>query len=477
MTRTWITLLALGLAGLLGCPSEDTDDDSAVVEDDDDDATAGDDDDATPGDDDDSLEECGDLGSFEGGLSPASEIHVAPDGDDGTGDGSAALPYATLERAAEDATPGAAIRLHPGTYAGGNTLYDLTGTAAAPIWLGGVPGEDRPVIEGGGEALHLVRAEYVIVHDLEARNSTSNGINCDDGGEYDDEDATHHLVLRDLLLHDVGTGGNEDCLKLSGLRDFWVHDSEIHHCGGGGSGSAIDCVGCHRGVIARNHLHDLSANAVQAKGGTTDLEIRWNHIVDAGDRGVNMGGNTGLTYFRPPVSDSAPNAEARDIRVVANVIEGCEASLAFVGCVDCQAVNNTIVDPENWIFRILQETVSDATYEFEPCRDAHVANNLIWFSDADLSVHINIGPDTSPETFAFTTNFWYAHDDPGASQPDLPTAETGGLVGLDPAFTTGWQIDASSPSAGAGTPWSGVVGDMAGACYADPPSVGAYEAT
>jgi hypothetical protein len=473
MTRIWISALALGLAGVLGCPSDDPDDDSAAA--DDDDTTAADDDTADD-DDDDTADDCGSLGSFEEGLTPTTEIHVATDGDDHGGDGTAASPYATLSRAAQDAVAGAAIRLHAGTHAGGNTLYDLTGTAGAPIWLGGAPGEDRPVLEGGGEALHLVRATYVIVHDIEVRDSTDNGINCDDGGAYDDEDATHHIVFRDLLLHDVGNGGNEDCLKLSGLRDFWVHDSEIHHCGGGGSGSAVDCVGCHRGLIARNHLHDLSGNAVQAKGGTTDLEIRENHIVDAGDRGVNMGGNTDLTFFRPPVSDSAPNAEARDIRVVANVIEGCEASLAFVGCVDCQAVNNTIVDPENWIFRILQETVSDATYDFEPCRDAHVANNLIWFSDADLSVHINIGPNTSPETFAFTTNLWYAHDDPGVSQPDLPTPETGGLVGLDPAFTTGWQIDTSSPAAGAGTLWSGVVGDFSGACYAEPPSIGAYEA-
>ena len=473
MIRTWSLILAVFSAALWGCPSDDADDDSATVMDDDD--VTGDDDDATGDDDDDTVPACDAVTTFADGLSPTSEVHVSAAGSDDTGDGSASTPYATIGRAAQDATPGTAVRIHPGTYPGGTYLEDLAGTSTAPIWIGGAPGEDRPVIEGNNEVLHLIRASYVVVHDLEGRSTAHNGINCDDGGDYDDDQATHHVVFRDLLLHDVGTGGNEDCLKLSGLRDFWVLDSEIHHCGGGGSGSAIDCVGCHRGVIARNYLHDLSANAVQAKGGTEDLEIRWNHFVNAGDRSVNMGGSTDLQYFRPPVSETSPNAEARDIRVIANLIEGAEASLAFVGCVECQAVNNTLVAPDRWIFRILQETVSDGTYEFEPCRDGRVANNLIWYSDATLSVHLNIGDDTSPETFAFDTNLWYAHDDPGASTPDLPVTETGGVVGLDPAFVADWQIDATSPAAGAGTPWPGVVGDMNGACYADPPSIGGFE--
>ena len=29
------------------------------------------------------------------------------------------------------------------------------------------------------------------------------------------------------------------------------------------------------------------------------------------------------------------------------------AAIAFVGCVDCAAINNTIVDPEHWVLRIL----------------------------------------------------------------------------------------------------------------------------
>ena len=105
-------------------------------------------------------------------------------------------------------------------------------------------------------------------------------------------------------------------------------------------------------------------------------EIRANLMVNAGARAVNMGGSTGFQFFRPPLSPDATNAEARDIRVVANLIEGSEAALAFVGCVDCLAAHNTIVDPGKWMLRILQETTSTAEYEFAPVRDAVVINNL-----------------------------------------------------------------------------------------------------
>ena len=42
-------------------------------------------------------------------------------------------------------------------------------------------------------------------------------------------------------------------------------------------------------------------------------------------------------------------------------------------------LNNTIVDPENWIFRILQETTTSGEHEFLPCGDNLVQNNLVYY--------------------------------------------------------------------------------------------------
>jgi hypothetical protein len=76
------------------------------------------------------------------------------------------------------------------------------------------------------------------------------------------------------------------------------------------------------GVIARSSFSEMSGNAVQTKGGSLNIEIGRNLMTDAGERAVNMGGLTGLQYFRPALSASSPNYEAKDIRVIANVIIG-----------------------------------------------------------------------------------------------------------------------------------------------------------
>lgn len=418
---------------------------------------------------------CDRLEAFGRGMQPSSELHVATWGSNTTGDGSPGNPFATIGRAAQDAVPGTAIRVHPGTYAGGTYISDLTGAAGAPIWIGGVPGGARPILEGGGEGLHLVRARYVMVHDLEVRDTDFNGINADDGGDVGNPLASHHLSFVRLFIHDIGGTGNQDCLKLSGVNQYTVALSELARCGGGVSGSGVDHVGCHDGLVARNLFTELSANAVQSKGGSTAIEIRWNRFTDAGERGLNLGGSTGFDYFRPPLSTTQPNAEARDLVVVGNVFEGSTAALAYVGCVGCVVANNTIVDPENWILRILQETVTTPPYAFEPCRDGVFVNNLVVFDRSALSTWLNVGPNTAPDTFAFAANLWYAWNDPGQSQPNLPVAETDGIYGEDPLLGPGYRIGPASPAAGSGqtTPWSW--GDHAGACFADPPSRGAFE--
>jgi hypothetical protein len=421
------------------------------------------------------LEACGLIETFESGLAPAAELHVAPDGDDSEGNGSESAPYATISRAARDAVSGTAIRVHQGAYAGGTFLEGVRGTAGAPIWIGGVQGESRPVFDGGGEGIHLVRARYVVLHDVEVANSANNGVNADDGGDYADPQATHHVIFRDLFIHDVGGTGNQDCLKLSGVNQYWVLNSRFERCGGGGSGSGIDHVGCHDGLLAGNTFLDMSGNAVQAKGGSENIEIRGNHVVNGGARAFNMGGSTGDQYFRPPLTTAAPNVEARDIRAVANVIEGATAAIAFVGCVDCLAANNTIVDPERWLFRILQETTTHDGFEFLPARGGYTVNNLVYFERGALSTDVNVGPNTDAPSFRFENNLWYAWDDPSSSAPTLPGTELGSIVGQDPAFGTDYRINASSPAAGAGVPVSGVTADMEGACYLSPPSIGAHE--
>ena len=416
---------------------------------------------------------CDRLDAFGRGLTPAGELHVAPGGSDTAGDGSPGAPFATIGRAAQLAAPGTAIRVHPGTYAGGIYLSDLAGTASAPIWIGGLPGAPRPVIAGGSEGLHLTRGRYLVIHDLEVRGAAANGINADDGSATNDPFASHHLTFHGLSVHDIGSGGNEDCLKLSGVNDFTVAGSEFTRCGGDDSGSGVDMVGCHRGTIARNRFHDLSANAVQAKGGSAEIEIRANRLLDSGVRGFNLGGATGDPWFRPPLSPSAPNAEARDLVVVANLIVGSEAAVAYVGCSGCVVAHNTIVDPQRWILRILQERVSAPVHlRTEPRRGLHEQP----VSFARSALH-------PPEhRSGHRTRHLHLRE-----QPLVRLGRPGAVTARAPVAGDERDLRRRSrprtrlpdrprqplPGTGVTSPWSD--GDHDGACFATPPSRGAFE--
>jgi hypothetical protein len=386
--------------------------------------------------------------TFADGMVPTRVLLVSP-GATG-GDGSIAAPFGTIGAAAAVATPGTFIQLAPGTHAAGQYIADLRGTPQAPIWIGGAPGT-RPVIEGGAEALHLTRPAYVVVHDLEVRGQTANGLNIDDGAEYANDTAAHHVAILNVHVHDVGGTGNQDCIKVSGVRDLFVYDSRFERCGGADSGSAIDHVGCHRSVIARNVFDAMSGNAVQAKGGSTDIDVRQNRMRDAGVRAVNLGGSTGLEFFRPPLSTTAPNAEARRVRVFDNIITGTSGSpFAFVGCVDCLVAHNLFYGSPRWLIRILQETVTTGSYTFEPASGGRVVNNSFVWTSGSFATHVNVGASTNAASFAFARNVWESLDDPSQS-PVLPVTEDMPYVQMGTAY----RSTVNDPYAPLGTPCNG----------------------
>jgi hypothetical protein len=380
--------------------------------------------------------------TFADGNAPERIRHVAADGSDAAGDGSAARPFLTLTRAAQGLQAGTAVYLHAGTYPGGVLLSDIRGTSASPVWIAGAPGESRPIIKGGGDGLHFIRPRYLVVQDLDIRDAAGNGINVDDGDEVGNTEAARFVVLQRLTISDTGArpAGIADCLKLAGVSDVAVLHSTFGQCGDGpGSGAVgVGGVGVHRATVAFNRFSGNGYGAVQFKGGSDEVDIVGNVIRDAGWRGVNMGGSTGPEFFRPPLSDSRPNYEAARIRVQANVFVGGEAAAAFTGCVDCEFSHNTVVDPSKWAVRILQETVSAGRYAFAPASKGRVAGNIFYFRRSDLNTgeDINIGPGTDPASFLSTRNVWYAHDAPRQSSPRLGAlrGDRESMVGEDPQF-------------------------------------------
>lgn len=60
-----------------------------------------------------------------------------------------------------------------------------------------------------------------------------------------------------------------------------------------------------------------------------------------------------------------------------------------MGCVGGLVGVDTIVDPENWVVRILQETLSGGGYTFSPSSDGRVVDKLVHYDRSATSTHVD----------------------------------------------------------------------------------------
>jgi hypothetical protein len=342
-----------------------------------------------------------------------------------------------LRAAMSQATPGTTILVPPGTYTGAIHLSGVSGTAESRITIKGSDPANPPIFSGGSQALHLSDCNYITLADFVVDGCTSNGLNCDDGGNA--ETPMHHLIVENVTIRHIGPRGNRDGLKMSGVDQFIVRNCRFE----GWGGSAIDMVGCHQGVVEDCYFHGAqgfdNSEAIQMKGGSADNLVQGCFFDRAGGRALNLGGSTGLQYFRPRVDDY----EATRLLVGGNRFFGGTAAVAWPTASHSRVVQNTIVLPEKWIGRILQENRGP---QFKPSHDGIFAENLVVFDHrVGQPEFINVGPGTAPETWKFVNNAWY--DAEGARRPRLPGIETGSIYQADPQL-----IDLGQPTMRIGSP-------------------------
>jgi hypothetical protein len=128
----------------------------------------------------------------------------------------------------------------------------------------------------------------------------------------------------------------------------------------------------------------------------------------------------------------------------------------------------------------LQERRSE---RFVPSRYGYFINNLIVFNASDIDDYVNIGEGTSPETFTFANNLWYALDKSDFSGPHIPSAippETGSIIQQNPQLdiaNSNYAIPKTSPAAGSGRAVPGEINaDYTGKPYSSPIDIGAFRA-
>jgi len=330
------------------------------------------------------------------------------------------------------AAAGDEIILQPGVYDGGHyraNLQQVTIRSADPA--------NRAIIDGGSNGIQLSDAAHVTIADLVFRNQTDNGINIDDGGSFDTP--ASNITLRNLTVRDIVTAGNFDGIKLSGVNDFLIENVEVLNWGTGGS--AVDMVGCHRGLIQNSHFRHTNTNnggtTLQPKGGSKDITFRANRIdlPRGAGRAVQAGGSTGTQFFRFVDGDSG--YEANRIVAEGNVILGGSSAFSWVNIDGGLFHHNLVSRPGQWVARILNENQGQPIVDPQ---NGVFADNRIVYNDtaSEFSTAVNVGPETLPATYTFARNQWLnlANPTPAGSTPSLPVPETGGTYGVGPAPST-----------------------------------------
>ncbi len=369
--------------------------------------------------------------------------------------------FANLNAAAAAVQPGDTIAYATGIHAGGAHVTDLQGTPENWITLRG-DGNLGAIIRGGSNGFQLTDAAYLRIEGLVFEAQTGNGVNLDDGGTV--QSPAHHIIIDGCEWRSINATGNNDMLKMSGIDDFVVTNCKFSN--GAAGGSMIDMVGCHSGEFVENVFQDAGSNCIQAKGGTSEIVIQRNTFTRGGQRAINIGGSTGLEYFRP----LGATYEARSIDVFSNVFVGGVAPIAFVGAIDSRVISNTIVGPERWAIRILQESVDG----FQPCGNNRFINNIVVTSSTQPA--INIGSNTAPETFTFSHNLWFNPSNSTWSGPNTPVSEPGRILNQDPQFAgQQYHLSPGSPARSAGAQVTEPQRDHYSRLFSVPRSIGAVE--
>jgi hypothetical protein len=325
------------------------------------------------------------------------------------------------------AVPGDQILLQPGVYAGGHfraNLRQVTVRSANP--------QNPAIIDGGNNAIQLSDAQQVTIEHLVFRNQVGNGLNIDDGGSF--ATPSTDITLRNIVVRDIVTAGNNDGIKLSGVTGFLIDGVQVLNWGTGGS--AVDMVGCHHGLIQNSlFAHTNTSNGgttLQPKGGSKDITFRANRIElppDAG-RAVQAGGSTGAAFFRFIDGDS--DYEADEIVAEGNVIVGGSSAFSWVNIDGGVFHHNVVHRPYRWVARILNENQGNPIVDPQ---NGQLHDNRIVFNDAgsEFSTAVNVGAETLPSTYSFARNRWLnlASPTPAGSTPALPTPEVSGVYGGD----------------------------------------------
>lgn len=330
-----------------------------------------------------------------------------------------------LKQALHKATPGTRIILAGGKYKGGLWAGKVRGAPGAPIVVAAKDDRNPPIFQGGRMGFEMAQSSYVVLDGLVVEAAEVNNIQFWN---------SHHIIVKNCISRNIKGKGNCDGIKLTAVSDFLLYNCTVANWGA--EGSAVDMVGCARGLIMKCHFEYVqvkghTANTIQPKCGSFNIGIYRCDFVDSAFRAIQFGGGIGpgrINRYDHFGKLKETGYSGVDQVAMGNVIVKGEAAVAYCSVANCAFEYNSIFAPRKYVMRILFEGGE------KPTANNTFAHNLIMY--AGLESVVNVGPKTKPETFRFAENYWFNVRDPAKSIPKLPAAETRPAGGKRPVLDT-----------------------------------------
>ena len=267
---------------------------------------------------------------------------VSPDGSDDS-DGTSSSPLATIQEAADRATPGTAVLVRAGDYRE-NIKIPVSGTEDQPIWFVSVDGPGSANITPANQNVATILGrgtDNIIIKDFAIDGADNrSGIEFTQSG-VDFTNLVKNIVIDGNTIYDAGIDG----IKIAQTENIQVIGNRIS----GGSEEGIDFVTVWNATVAHNEVSGTQGpGGIVVKGGSNDILIEKNYVHDTAVDGIIVGGWTDAELFQ-----IFQGFQARDITVSENVVENVgKRPLNFLAAQDSTATNN-FLNPNNDYFTIV----------------------------------------------------------------------------------------------------------------------------
>ncbi len=430
----------------------------------------------------------------------SKNIHMAPGGNDSSGNGTIGNPYEGLQMCLSIAVPGDTVFIHEGEYWNEprNGGYRIYGEPGNWIVITSYPGESKPIFrgvepltiaDGVTSADNKVDSKYFVLKDIvfDRVNPNYHCLHIMDGGTWEGRSETpiHDFIVDGCEFYTAGV--NAEGIKLAGTDHFVIRNCTFNFSNT--KNIALAGMGCHYGEIYNNTIDSCNQGGIQFKGGSCNIVVRNNRINYCYYSGINFGGDAWYEYARPSLEEmDLPRYECKDSEAYSNYIYNCYYAVELNSVRGCKVYNNFFWRDDNAPGdmeypvgmtggQIGVRHSSASLANDVPSHRCEIYNNIFYFAEREEGYGNviwwgSVGDEgDSSSTFKFYNNLFYCFEDPSKSfgtwdwggRVDMPDTSAN-IFGADPMLWLDPTYNVHRPTATEANPvWAAGI-------YPDPPA-------